>query len=113
MHKHGQITVISREELKEKIDNGEKFLLVEVLSREEYGQGHLPNAINIPLSELPERASKELEKEKEIIVYCSDFSCRASGTAAHFLLHMGYQNVKEFAGGKKQWVQAGYPIEKL
>ena len=67
-----EVNTISREELKEKIDRGDEFVLVDTLDEPFYRHSHLPGAINIPLEEI-ERAEKEIpDKDVEIIVYCMD-----------------------------------------
>ncbi len=61
---------ITREQLEEKIDRGEDFVLVDTLGEEYYRQSHLPGAINLPLEEI-DRAEEVLpDKEAEIVVYC-------------------------------------------
>jgi rhodanese-related sulfurtransferase len=47
--------------------------LVEVLPEVDYAEEHITGAINIPLKELDERASKELDRERAVIVYCNDY----------------------------------------
>ena len=47
--------------------------LVEVLSREEYEEEHLPGAINIPLKELNRETARQLEQLQPVIVYCHDY----------------------------------------
>lgn len=47
--------------------------LVEVLPAKEYGEEHLAGAVNIPLKELDERAPRELDRERPVIVYCNDY----------------------------------------
>jgi rhodanese-related sulfurtransferase len=47
--------------------------LVEVLPAKEFGEEHITGAINIPLKELDERAPRELERERPVIVYCNDY----------------------------------------
>ena len=51
----------------------ENAQLVEVLPAEEYGEEHIVGAINIPLKELDERAPRELERGRPVIVYCNDY----------------------------------------
>jgi rhodanese-related sulfurtransferase len=47
--------------------------LVEVLPAQEFSEEHITGAINIPLKELDERAPRELERERPVIVYCNDY----------------------------------------
>lgn len=51
----------------------ERAQLVEVLGRSEYEQAHLPGALHIWLPKLDERAPRELDRERPVIVYCNDF----------------------------------------
>ena len=63
---------ISRAELKEKVDRGDEFFLVEALEERFYRHSHLPGAINLPPKAL-ERAEELLpDKGAEIVVYCSE-----------------------------------------
>jgi len=47
--------------------------LVEVLPAKEFSEEHIVGAINIPLKELDERAPRELDRERPVIVYCNDY----------------------------------------
>jgi rhodanese-related sulfurtransferase len=47
--------------------------LLDVMSREEFEESHLPGAINIPLPELDEGSTAQLDRERPVIVYCADF----------------------------------------
>ncbi len=53
------------------IDQGAQ--LVEVLPPAEYEDEHLPGAINIPLKELDHETTRQLERERPVIVYCYDY----------------------------------------
>ena len=104
--------IIKAEELKKKIDSGEDFVLIDVLSKESFEVQHIPKSISIPVGELEERASKELpEKNKEIIVYCASKTCQASPAAAKKLEELGYKNVTDFEDGLAGWKEAGYEFE--
>jgi rhodanese-related sulfurtransferase len=63
---------IDRDEVRRLIadENGQ---LVEVLPAKEFEEEHIVGAVNIPLKELDERASRELERERPVIVYCNDY----------------------------------------
>ncbi len=103
--------IISREELKKKIVAREKIVLVDVLSKESFERVHIPNSVNIPLDELEERAEKELNKKGEVIVYCASFECHASEHAYKILKRKGFGNLFEYAGGIKDWMNAGHEIK--
>ena len=63
---------ISRDELKQKLDRGDEFVLVETLGEEKFRHSHLPTAINIPPDRLAELAEQMIpDKSAEIIVYCA------------------------------------------
>ena len=67
--------IIARDELKAKIDRGEDFKLVEALAEDQYEEGHLPGAINIPASRVRDLAPKMLpDKNADIVVYCGSFT---------------------------------------
>lgn len=66
------ITTIDREELKNAMDKGEEFTLVETLPKATFEHAHLPGAINIPPDKLRELAPDRLpDKDQRVIVYCS------------------------------------------
>jgi len=103
---------ITADELKEKIDRGDDFHLVETLLPREYEKWHLPGAINIHFNKIGKQARESFGEADEIVVYCHDEECNASPIAAKKLEGMGYTNVVEFPGGKKAWREAGYPVEE-
>lgn len=66
------VTTISRDGLKQKMDRGEPFTLVETLSKTAFDHAHLPGAINLPPDQLKDLAATVLpDKNAEIIVYCA------------------------------------------
>lgn len=101
---------IKREKLESKLKDECGFTLIEVLAEEEYEQGHLPGAINIPLEEIGREVKDELETGREIIVYCADEDCGASPAAAEKLDNLGFENVYDYEGGKKDWIEAGNEV---
>ncbi len=106
------VKTISRDELKVKMDRGEDFVLVDTMPKMYYRHSHLPGAINLPADQVRERAPHLLpEKGAEIVVYCLDTPCEASGKVARELAAMGYESVRDYVGGKKDWIDAGLPAE--
>ncbi len=66
------VETVSREELKGKMDGGERFTLVETLQEVAYQHAHLRGAINLPPDRVRELAPRLLpDKGADIIVYCS------------------------------------------
>lgn len=106
------LKLIPIEAVLERMENDKPFKLVEVLSRDQYEECHLPGAINLPLSELDELAPQELDREDDIVVYCASYSCHASTKAARRLTEMGYAHVTDFKGGKAEWRKAGLDLEE-
>lgn len=103
---------ISRDELRTLIDAG-TITVVEALPAAYFDQGHLPGAINVPHTEVRDLAPTLLpDKDAPIAVYCANLPCPNSGIAAHVLTKLGYTNVREYAEGKDDWVEAGLELEQ-
>lgn len=111
MQDRNKMLTIKRDELKQKIDSGDEFVLLEALPRDAFDKGHLPNAQHFPREMANERASQLIpSKETPVVVYCSGLECDSSLKAARALREMGYENVRRYEGGKAEWKQAGYPM---
>ena len=79
----------------------EKPIVVDVRSLEEYNEGHIPNAISVPLETIENEVETKLKnKDDLILVYCR--SGRRSREAALRLIEKGYTNVIDF-GGIQDW----------
>ena len=66
------VKIISRDELKEKIDRKDDFLLVETLPAAAYHHKHLPGALNLPPDSVAKLASQILpDQSADIVVYCA------------------------------------------
>ena len=84
--------------------------VLDVRSAEQFNAGHLPTAINIPLSDLAGKLAT-LPKEKTIVTYCSNLTCALAPKAALVLAEKGFK-VMELFGGIATWTEYGFPIEK-
>lgn len=88
---------ITAEEAKKLMDSEKDRIILDVRSREEYDQGHIPGAILIPDTEIEAKAADLLpDKDQLILVYCR--SGRRSKLAAQSLADLGYTNIREFGG---------------
>jgi rhodanese-related sulfurtransferase len=103
---------IDREQLKAKVDRGERFRLVEVVQPAEFKKEHLPGAMNVPLAEFRQRAREEFSIYDQIVVYSGGKDGGSAVFAARVLQEMGHTNVYLYAAGKQDWVEAGYPVER-
>jgi rhodanese-related sulfurtransferase len=102
---------INGEELKNRLDAGED--LVEALPEEHYRSGHIPGARHLPLEHLDRRAGSVIrDRHAPVIVYCASEVCQNSHTAAKRLTELGYLDVSVYTGGKADWKQRGYYLER-
>lgn len=104
------IKEIEVQELKGKLDNGEKFYFIDCREQEEWDEAHIEGATLIPLSEFPAKYEAVLkEKDASIVLQCR--SGKRSMNACMFLLSKGYSNLNNLEGGIMAWSQAGYPVK--
>ncbi len=89
-NRYNQVPVTKVRELVE-----EDAFIVDVREEDEYGEGHLVNSVNVPLSELRERVD-EIPKDKPVYLHCR--SGQRSYNAVLALQGMGYSNVINISG---------------
>ena len=88
-----------------------KFVIVDVRTPEEFQKGHVPNAINVPLSDIIDNpAILTSSKEKPIVLYCR--SGYRAGKAAEALHNDGHKNLLHLDGDMQGWFKAGLSVEK-
>ncbi|MCB0112009.1 MAG: ThiF family adenylyltransferase, partial [Caldilineaceae bacterium] len=101
-----QITEISAQELKQRMEAGEDMTVVDIREREEFVQGYIPDAIFIPRGHLELQIEQhQQDREKPVVVYCAGGV--RSALAARNLKEMGYENVISLVGGFNGWKNAG------
>jgi rhodanese-related sulfurtransferase len=103
-----QMRLIEADELKQKLDRGENLKLVNALGEWEFRAKHIPGSLHFPTAK---DAFRGLDPAEEIVIYCSNPSCRASVLMYRELEKRGYHNLRRFAGGIAAWEDAGYPLE--
>ena len=88
---------ITPQDAKKIMDSGEEHIILDTREQDEFDEGHIPDAILIPYTEIENKAEEMLpDKNKLILVYCR--SGRRSKIASESLAKLGYTNVKEFGG---------------
>jgi len=97
------------DEVKKRMDRGDKFLLVDVREESEYAKDHLPSAIHLGKGVIERDIEERVpELNKEMILYCG--GGYRSALAADNLQKMGYTNVISMDGGIRGWREKGYPL---
>jgi rhodanese-related sulfurtransferase len=103
---------IGREELRQKIEQGDDFVLLDALSPMSYAATHLPGAINMPPRKVDALARRRIpDGDTEVVVYCLGVDCDSSVDVANRLIELGYVNVRHYTEGLRDWMEAGLPLE--
>jgi ArsR family transcriptional regulator len=102
------LEAVSRPELMDRLKAGIVTVL-DVRPEDEFALGHLPGAINLPLSELEKRLA-DLDPDREIVAYCRGPYCVLSYEAVAMLRARGFK-VRRLEDGLPEWRAAGLPVE--
>ncbi len=98
------------DEVKKRIDRGDKFILVDVREESEFAKDHLPKAIHLGKGVIERDIENRVPDLKaEMVLYCGGGF--RSALAADNLQKMGYTNVISMDGGIREWREKGYPLE--
>jgi rhodanese-related sulfurtransferase len=95
--------VIKLDAFKEIMDSGQA-VVIDVREVGEYAEGHIPDAVNIPLRTLAQNLDK-IPGDKPVVVYCK--SGYRAGVAVSALRMLGYENARAFVASYKGWTGAG------
>ena len=88
---------ISMNEAVKMMKDEKNYIILDVRRPDEYAEGHIPGAINVPNEEIGTTEIAELpDKSQLILVYCR--SGRRSKEASEKLVKLGYTNIVEFGG---------------
>ncbi len=102
---------VTPEELKRRLDSGERVHLLDVREADEWSGGHLPGARHLPRGFLEARVEGLApDREAEVVLYCA--AGNRSALAARTLAEMGYRRVASLAGGYGRWHDRGLPTVK-
>jgi rhodanese-related sulfurtransferase len=105
-------TIITLNELRERISGDKGLILIEALPEKYYKDGHIPGAIQIPHDAEEEIIRARVQDQNaEIVVYCANAACKNSSILAQRLEDLGYPRVKEYHEGKAEWKAAGLPLQ--
>lgn len=103
-----ELTVL---QVKQKFDNGEQFVFIDVREDHEWVVSHIPKAIHIGRGILERDIAANIsDKNTEIILYCGGGF--RSALSAYNLQKMGYNNVASMDGGIREWKELNFPLSK-
>ncbi|MFV1998370.1 MAG: rhodanese-like domain-containing protein, partial [Acidiferrobacterales bacterium] len=103
--------MIAVDELKQKMDSGDQLLVLDVRGEQDFAgeQGHIEQAVNIPLDALQDRLEEISEfQERPVLIVCR--TDKRSVKAAQLLARKGFGDVHVVRGGMTHWNRAGYPV---
>ena len=99
------------DEVKARLDKGDKFVLVDVREDSEYEKDHLPGAIHLGKGVIERDIEARIpDTGTPLVLYCGGGF--RSALAADNLQKMGYTNVISMDGGVREWRRKGYPFTK-
>jgi rhodanese-related sulfurtransferase len=99
------------EEIKQRLDRGDRFVLIDTREESEWARGHLPGAIHLGKGIIERDIEEKFpETNTELVLYCGGGF--RSALAADNLQKMGYTNVLSMDGGYREWIEKGYPVKK-
>ena len=106
-------TIIDRDGVRAAIDAG-TAIVVEALPAPYYEDAHIPGAQNLPHdSDAATIAAALPDSDATVVVYCSNLACQNSTILSRRLVQLGYADVREYEGGKEDWITAGLPVASV
>ncbi|HSL64704.1 MAG TPA: molybdopterin-synthase adenylyltransferase MoeB [Gaiellaceae bacterium] len=107
-HVRAEIDELSTREAAELADAP---VYLDVRERDEWDEGHIPGAIHVPRGSLESRVESAVpDRAAPIVVYCA--SGARSAFATKSLLELGYEDVRNLAGGIVDWKRNGFPVQQ-
>jgi hydroxyacylglutathione hydrolase len=98
---------LNTEDAYDKIQKTGDIYIVDVRRRDEFKQGHLKKAKNIPLDDFKERLNK-IPKKRDVMIYCE--SGGRSIRAVRYLEVSGHERIFHMHEGMRGWLKAGHPV---
>lgn len=106
-----RVRELTVDDVKAKLDRGEKFVLVDVREESEFAKDHLPNAIHLGKGVIERDIEERVpDTAAPLVLYCGGGF--RSALAADNLQKMGYTNVISMDGGIRVWREKGLPLTK-
>jgi rhodanese-related sulfurtransferase len=104
-------SIIQIDELHSKIKWNNEVYVFDLRTKEQFDNGHIQTAVSLPEKELISRIN-EIPKEKEVVLYCQNFSCEEAPAAVMILDAAKYKNFRILFGGVEEWTTEGNKLVK-
>jgi membrane protein DedA with SNARE-associated domain/rhodanese-related sulfurtransferase len=110
---------ITPEELKKKLDAGEKVTIVDLHGRRDSLRGHqgIPGAVCVDPHRLGQhdnpKKRRPIPRDREVVLYCTTLNELTSARAALELRRRGFERVRPLAGGLQAWHERGFPMTSV
>lgn len=104
-----KIHTIDVQQLKTQMSQNADLCLIDVREQEEWQQGHIAEAMHIPLGDIAKRINNDVPNQQTAVY----LHCKAgvrSMHAAQIISELGYSEVYSVDGGIMDWINAGYPV---
>jgi rhodanese-related sulfurtransferase len=104
-----RVRELTVDQVKSRLDRGDKFLLLDVREESEWAKGHLPGAVHLGKGIIERDVEERVpDTGTEMVLYCG--GGYRSALAADNLQKMGYTNVWSMDGGFRGWKEKGFPL---
>lgn len=104
-----EIPEIKPKEMYESINRGDEIIILDVRTKEEFDEGYIKDAINLPLDVLENDILKVVpDKRAKVYVYCH--SGARSEAAVEYMMKQGYSQVFNMINGIAQWESENLPV---
>jgi rhodanese-related sulfurtransferase len=104
-----RVRELTVDDVKKRLDRGDKFLLIDVREESEWAKGHLPGAVHLGKGIIERDVEERVpDTGAEMVLYCG--GGYRSALAADNLQKMGYTHVWSMDGGYRDWKEKGYPL---
>jgi rhodanese-related sulfurtransferase len=106
-----RVREVSVDDVRDLLDRGEPFHLVDVREESEWAKGHIPNAAHLSKGIIERDIENAVpDHDAHIVLYCGGGF--RSALAADNLQRMGYTNIESMDGGWRAWTEAMLPTTK-
>lgn len=108
----GSVPEVAPDDLRRQLESDDPPQILDVRTRREYNNGHIPGAVHVPITRLRSRVERlPFDPRKPVVTIC--LTAHRSIPAVRALKTCGYRNVRQLAGGMSAWRKINAKEESL